>query len=202
MNQFGPKNGINKGCDETCGFFHPNACRNSVKDRTCSYSACRFFHLKDTKLTNKQLTTKQNTYSQKPKPYKKQENYKPKFSKKPNIPKILNNTETKNKFQVLENANEDDSEDEEISKIQKPVFQKADPAMAVTLQEIMKKLEVMDKWQKNHQIQTCNQSNANLQNSSQQNWRQSPVRELVSMTQEQKARWDSKDRNLSQSMET
>ena len=32
FNQFGPKNGINKGCDETCGFFHPNACRNSVKD--------------------------------------------------------------------------------------------------------------------------------------------------------------------------
>ena len=104
---------------------------------------------------------------------------------------------------MLENANEDDSEDEEISKIQKPVFQKADPAMAVTLQEIMKKLEVMDKWQKNHQIQTCNQSNANLQNSSQQNWRQPPIRELVSMTQEQKARWESQDRDyaLSQSME-
>ena len=29
FNQFGPKDGINKGWDEKWGFFHPNAFRNS-----------------------------------------------------------------------------------------------------------------------------------------------------------------------------
>ena len=41
FNQFGPKIGINKGCGENCTFFHPNACKNSIKDRTCSYLECR-----------------------------------------------------------------------------------------------------------------------------------------------------------------
>ena len=114
FNQFGPKNGINKGCDETCGFFHPNACRNSVKDRTCSYSACRFYHLKDTKLINKsasnKYTTKQNTSTQSPRTFKKHKNYKPKFSKK--VPMTQNKTEIKNKYQVLETETEADSEEE------------------------------------------------------------------------------------------
>ena len=80
FNQFGPKNGINKGCDENCGFFHPNACRNSVKDRTCRYSECRFYHLKDTILISKQ-TKQYSSNSQKQNTFKKHENYKPKFSK-------------------------------------------------------------------------------------------------------------------------
>ena len=88
FNQFGPKNGINKGCDDSCEFYHPNACRNSVKDRTCSYEMCRFYHLKGTKLISRQVQTKQNT--QKPKLFKKQENYKPKFSKISNESKAKN----------------------------------------------------------------------------------------------------------------
>ena len=51
FNQFGSKDRLNKGCDGNCGFFHPNVCRNSQKDRTCTYKECRFFHLKDTKIT-------------------------------------------------------------------------------------------------------------------------------------------------------
>ena len=56
FNQFGPKEGNNKGCNEICGFFHPNACRNSIKDRACSYQECRFYHLKDTKTITKKET--------------------------------------------------------------------------------------------------------------------------------------------------
>ena len=39
----------NKGCSGDCGFLHPNVCRNSLKDKTCPYQDCRFFHLKGTK---------------------------------------------------------------------------------------------------------------------------------------------------------
>ena len=38
-----------KGCSGNCDFLHPNVCRNSLKDRTCFYPECRFFHLKGTK---------------------------------------------------------------------------------------------------------------------------------------------------------
>ena len=156
--------------------------------------------MKDTKLISKQATAKQNTFTQIPKSFKKHENYKPKFSNKSQNPKIQNAIETKNKFQLLETEDDEVSKEVVISK-NKPVFQKADPSMAVTLKEIMKKLEKMDKWQKDHQAQPCSVGSVNPQNSSQQNWRQSPAREMVSMTQEQKARWESQDRALSQSMD-
>ena len=38
-----------KGCGGGCGFLHPNVCRNSLRDKTCSYQDCKFFHLKGTK---------------------------------------------------------------------------------------------------------------------------------------------------------
>ena len=44
FNQFGPKIDNNKGCGEKCNFFHPNACKNSMKDKTCSYKDCRINH--------------------------------------------------------------------------------------------------------------------------------------------------------------
>ena len=40
-----------KGCDGKCESFHPNACRSSLKDKTCSWTDCRFYHLKGTKKT-------------------------------------------------------------------------------------------------------------------------------------------------------
>ena len=85
----------------------------------------------------------------------------------------------------------------EICQKKKQVFQKEDPALAVTLKEIMKKLEVMDSWQKDHQKQSCS-----IENSSQQNWRASLERELISMTQEQKIRWDSQSRNSAESQKS
>ena len=94
----------------------------------------------------------------------------------------------------METENDEDSDIEVVANKNK-VFQKEDPSLAVTLKDIMKKLETMTEWQKDHQKQTCNQGN---QNSSQKNWRQSSEREMVSMTQEQKARWESQDRAMSQ----
>ena len=55
------KEGNNKGCNEKWGFFHPNACRNSMKDRSWSYQDCRFYHLKGTVTTTRKVTKKQNS---------------------------------------------------------------------------------------------------------------------------------------------
>jgi hypothetical protein len=38
-----------KAATEAVVFFHPNACRSSLKDRTCTYKECRFYHLPGTK---------------------------------------------------------------------------------------------------------------------------------------------------------
>ena len=35
--QFGGVEDNNKGCPSNCGFFHPNACRSSLKNNTCTY---------------------------------------------------------------------------------------------------------------------------------------------------------------------
>ena len=48
----GSKSTNSKGCDGKCDRFHPNACRSSLLNKTCSFSECRFFHLKGTRLSN------------------------------------------------------------------------------------------------------------------------------------------------------
>ena len=47
--QFGSTSNDSEGCDGKCNAFHPNACRRSLKDKTCSFPDCRFFHLKGTR---------------------------------------------------------------------------------------------------------------------------------------------------------
>ena len=39
------------GCDGNCGKLHPNACRESLRNKECSRTECRFFHIKGTKNT-------------------------------------------------------------------------------------------------------------------------------------------------------
>jgi hypothetical protein len=53
---FGSKSTDPKGCDGKCNLFHPNACRNSLLSRTCSFKDCRFFHLKGTRLSDPDLS--------------------------------------------------------------------------------------------------------------------------------------------------
>ena len=45
----GSKSSNPNGCDGKCEAFHPNACRNSLRNKTCSFQDCRFYHLKGTK---------------------------------------------------------------------------------------------------------------------------------------------------------
>ena len=52
--QFGDKKFNEKGCAESCSFFHPNVCRDLQKTRSCKWTECRFFHSKGTKKTHSQ----------------------------------------------------------------------------------------------------------------------------------------------------
>ena len=63
--KFGSKSTNSNGCDGKCNAFHPNACRNSLNNKTCSFKDCRFFHLKGTKMTSSNDTTNQNWRSNK-----------------------------------------------------------------------------------------------------------------------------------------
>ena len=56
----GSKSNDSNGCDGKCKAFHPNACRNSLRNRTCSFKECRFYHLKGTKFLNKGNNQTQN----------------------------------------------------------------------------------------------------------------------------------------------
>ena len=40
------------GCDGKCEKFHPNVCRDSLKNKECPRELCRFYHLKGTKLSS------------------------------------------------------------------------------------------------------------------------------------------------------
>ena len=45
---FGLKIFNEKGCENNnCKFFHPNACRDSIKNNTCPRPDCWFFHITD-----------------------------------------------------------------------------------------------------------------------------------------------------------
>ena len=46
---FGLKTDNEKGCESSCSFFHPNACKDSLKSKNCPREECRFYHLKGTK---------------------------------------------------------------------------------------------------------------------------------------------------------
>ena len=61
----GSKSNDSNGCDGKCKAFHPNACRNSLRNRTCSFKECRFYHLKGTKFLNKGNNQTQNQPSNK-----------------------------------------------------------------------------------------------------------------------------------------
>ena len=59
--QFGSKTSERqKGCDGKCSAYHPNVCRRSLKDRTCSFRDCRFFHLKGTKMLSQDSASELN----------------------------------------------------------------------------------------------------------------------------------------------
>ena len=92
-----------RGCEHSCKFYHPNACRDSLKDRKCSRNDCRFFHLYGTK------KVEFNGSSQYKNQYSNQNN------QSWNNKRSNNGVETRNRFEPLR-SNEDHSDDNGKSK--------------------------------------------------------------------------------------
>ena len=61
FHKFGSLSSDPKGCDGKCRAFHPNACRSSLRNKTCSWDECRFYHLKGTNRTSSQNQNQNNS---------------------------------------------------------------------------------------------------------------------------------------------
>ena len=142
--QFGSLSSDPKGCDGKCNGFHPNACRNSLRNKTCSFSDCRFYHLKGTKMTSRDSrdspdrgrnwdTNKGQNHSQ---------NLNQGKNSRPNQRQTNNRHQNQNKT----GSKPDPSNKGNPTPGSKPgpVFQQDQPELVATLQEIMKRLSVME----------------------------------------------------------
>jgi len=56
---FGLKSKDEKGCDTTCGKYHPRLCRNSLFKKECLIKDCKYQHLNGTK-TKRNANRKDN----------------------------------------------------------------------------------------------------------------------------------------------
>lgn len=103
-----------KGCDnKECQFLHPNACRDSLKNRTCQRSDCRFFHLTGTKIVPRR-------------PFSANKNFQ---NERPNF-------ESKNRFDAFKEQDYESSQ----KTSQNQVFHKAPQEEPITLKDIMKEI--------------------------------------------------------------
>ena len=148
--QFGSNTNDKKGCDGKCAAFHPNACRNSVRNRTCSWKDCKFFHLKGTKRTVRDTNQPQtknwpgqqnpnqiNTGNQNPNNWSG--NWNEKMNQIRNSYQNSNNSSNSNNNNNFNSSNQNGS-----GAINKQVFQQDQPELAMTLQEIMRRLSAME----------------------------------------------------------
>jgi hypothetical protein len=137
-----------KGCDGKCKSFHPNACRSSLQQKTCTFQECRFFHLKGTKRsTNSNSNSNQGSSrdsnwrsNQVRTPYNNQDNQ---HNQGRNGPR--SNVESKNKFAGLDQKSKNrnpnpGSTEEKMGK----ESQKERALLGQTLEAIMKRLTAME----------------------------------------------------------
>ena len=120
--QFGLKALNEKGCADGCKAYHPNACRDSLKNKTCWRKDCRFYHLKGTKMGEGRQRG-ENSYNP-PNSYQNSQNN--------NYQQKRPNFETKNRFEAFrEKENYNNS---------KSVFQKDSQEETITLKDLMKEI--------------------------------------------------------------
>ena len=143
---YGSRSTNSKGCDGKCNALHPNACRSSLLNKTCSFSECRFFHLKGTRLTNSghfesggQVRRSNNQCSDQVRGVSKPDN--PHRNSQPNQPRPV--TESKNwrrhspdqsPYLQSGNASQEDPVKKDEEKIQ----------LNQTLEAIMRRLSAME----------------------------------------------------------
>ena len=158
--KFGSISTDKSGCDGKCDALHPNACRNSVRDRTCSWQDCKFFHLKGTRRINRNTNGPQNNQQNTSQNQIGQQNQNRKGTgntggqqwtnnRNHNHNQIQNNNQNYNNS-AYSNGNPSGSNNnngpyqggQNARNI--PVFQKDLPELASTLQEIMRRLAAME----------------------------------------------------------
>ena len=147
--QFGSVSTDSKGCDGKCNAFHPNACRNSLRNKSCSFSECRFYHLKGTKTTGRDssgLSQNQNPKQNSNQNYNQNQNSTRNKNSRPN-----QHQPGKHQYNQNQNHSQSRTKFESSKKVNSPtdaksgsVFQQEQPALAAMLEAIMKRLSVME----------------------------------------------------------
>ena len=150
-----------KGCDGKCNAFHPNACRRSLKDKTCSFPDCRFFHLKGTK----RPPTNQGTNNSSSKNWRSNQNQNQKNQGQHNP---TSNFDSKNRYAGLDTKKKNETRNQRKKQDstqtgskarQNPQNAKADMGtkteqaqLAQTLEAIMKRLSAMETKQSSYPL--------------------------------------------------
>ena len=139
-----------KGCDGKCNAFHPNACRQSLREKTCSFQDCRFFHLKGTKRTSSTNNESSNNHwhsNQHTSDRNGQKNQSQSHSRQ--------NFESKNRFAGLSKKAQKRGENPTLRPTPQPpitdtVSQQEKVQLAQTLEAIMKRLTTMESKQSSY----------------------------------------------------
>ena len=146
--QFGSISTDTKGCDGKCNAFHPNAYRNSLRNKTCSFSECRFYHLKGTKMTKKDSQEhglNRNTNQNPNQNSNRDKNPRPNQNQNQNSRQNNNNRRQNKKLNQTGPRSELEKKGKPTPGVKpESVFQQDQPELATTLQEIMKRLSAME----------------------------------------------------------
>ena len=158
------------GCDDKCNQFHPNACRDSLKNKSCPRPDCRFYHIRGTKVQKKEEHSTQHN--------KKRDADNDQGSQRQSV---RTNFSTQNRFEALTDPMTPKHKE---STQRHQVFHREEPALAVTLAQIMQELIEIRAFQ-------LEQKKKERQPSSQMNWRKEQDSDQRWSTQEQHRAWDS-----------
>ena len=146
FHKFGSLSSDPKGCDGKCSAFHPNACKSSLKNKTCDWDDCRFYHLKGTKRTPSQ-THDQSSNRNRNRNANNQKDWNDKSNTHTNTNRKRNEGTNPNYNRHNNtNQNQGNSNSRNPNAANKPeqVFQKDQPELVTMIQEIMKRLADME----------------------------------------------------------
>ena len=129
-----------KGCQGGCEFLHPNVCPTSLKDRTCTYPECRFFHLKGTKV----IERRQNSNADSQNWRTKNKNDKPQGQNQGQNQRGTNKTPPKNASKNRQASLNARTKKKTPNPKQETVTLEEKKQLGQTLEAIMKRLDAME----------------------------------------------------------
>ena len=147
--QSGSKCSDPKGCDGKCDAFHPNACRSSLLNRTCSYRECRFYHLKGTKtvITNQSNNSNAKSGSSSSKDWRSNQQ----TGKQGNTNQQNKPNQSKNRSAGLENKSYSQHPNQGPPNRREQEIEQEKNQLSQTLEAIMKRLTAMETRQGTYQ---------------------------------------------------